>query len=395
MSFSLRRNIIALYVVKVSEWMRLIMPIEVLFYQSNGMSLRDIFILQSIYSLSIVVLEIPSGYFADALGRKKSLMYGSFFGFLGYCVYSFSNGFYQFAAAEIILGIGHSLISGADSALLYDSLLASRKADKYSKYEGKVTSIGNFAEAIAGISGGLLAAISIRTPYFVQAFVAFSAIPACLFLSEPPIKKKVLHVSIKEVLKVVKFSLIDDKRLRWNIVLSAVTGASTLTMAWFAQPYFKQVNLPVSWFGISWTILNLSVGIWAMLAYRFEKKFGAIKLVIGFTGVLCISYFLLSQINALWGISILLIFYIARGLATPTLKDYINRVSSSEIRSTILSVRSFVIRILFAIVGPFFGWLGDVYSLNTALFSAGIIFSILSAITLYFSSEFLKNIEKK
>ncbi len=45
--------------------------------------------------------------------------------------------------------------------MLYDTLAEGKQEDKYVKYAGKMISYGNFAEAIAGVLGGLTAAISI------------------------------------------------------------------------------------------------------------------------------------------------------------------------------------------------------------------------------------------
>ena len=137
--------------------MNLIMPVIVLFYKSNGLTMQDIFLLQSVYSLTLMTLEIPTGYFADKAGRKTSILVGSMLGFTGYMVYSFSFGFWQFVIAEVILGVSQSLVSGADSAMLYDTLSAAKQKDKYTRLEGRITSIGNFGEAFAGIIGGLLA----------------------------------------------------------------------------------------------------------------------------------------------------------------------------------------------------------------------------------------------
>jgi MFS family permease len=100
----------------------LVMPIVVLFYKENGLNVTQVFILQSVYSLSIVLLEIPSGYFADVLGRKNTISLGAILGFVGYAIYSVTSGFWGFFIAEVLLGFGQSMISGADSALLYDSL---------------------------------------------------------------------------------------------------------------------------------------------------------------------------------------------------------------------------------------------------------------------------------
>jgi MFS family permease len=122
--FPLRRNLTCLYLVKIAKWMNLVMPIIVLFYQSNGMTMQDIFTLQAVYSVTLMFLEIPTGYFADFAGRRTSIFLGSILGFGGFLIYSLSSGFWEFVVAETILGVGMSLVSGADSAMLYDSLLA-------------------------------------------------------------------------------------------------------------------------------------------------------------------------------------------------------------------------------------------------------------------------------
>jgi len=388
MAFSVKRNLTALYLVKIAKWMNLIMPVIVLFYMSNGLTMQDIFLLQSVYSLTLMTLEIPTGYFADKAGRKSSILIGSILGFTGYLVYSFSFGFWQFVIAEVILGVSQSLVSGADSAMLYDTLSAAEQNDKYLRLEGRITSIGNFGEAFAGIIGGLLAVSSLRAPFYVQTCVALIALPAALMLREPPVITIKIKPGFKEIGKIIHNALHGDVKLKWNTFFSAITGAATLTMAWFAQPYFGQMKIPVSMYGMLWAILNLSVGIAALFAWRFEKKYGASKTVIIFTSAIFISYLWLPFMPGYIGLGVLLVFYLARGLATPTLRNYINVITTSEVRATVLSVRNFLIRLIFAITGPLWGWITDTYSLGSAMISAGLIYGFFAFISMYF---FLKH----
>jgi len=369
----------------------LFMPIVVLFYEENGLELRHVFILQAIYSVSIVALEIPSGYLADAWGRKYTLVLGSILGFFGFLTYSFSYGFTGFLIAEIILGIGQSLISGADSALLYDSLLESGKKEEYIKYEGRLVSTGNFAEAFAGILGGLLATMSLRYPYYVQTVISATAIPASMLLIEPKTHKKIIKMSLNHILKIVRYSLHDNKELKWNIIYSSVIGAATLTMAWFVQPYLNLVALPLSFFGIMWTLLNLTVGISSMYAHKIEFRLKQPNTIIGIAILIPAGFIALSRIHALWGIAILFLFYIFRGIATPVLKDYINRLCDSDVRATVLSVRNFVIRVFFAVIGPLAGWYSDKYTLQSALLLSGLIFLFFALTTQVFLLKRIKS----
>ena len=92
--------------------------------------------------------------------------------------------------------------------------------------------------------------------------------------------------------------------------------------------------------------------------------------------------FLGFNIN-LFGIIFIFCIYLLRGLVTPVLRNAINENTSSNKRATVLSIRSFFIRISFAIFAPLFGFLADNYSLNIAFYTIAIIvgfFSILAAI---------------
>jgi MFS family permease len=370
------KNIARLYGIKISKWFNLVMPVVVLFYQDNGMGMHEIFVLKSIYSLAIVTLELPSGWMADVWGRKKTLLLGAVLGSVGFLMYSFSFGFWAFVAAEIVLGAGHSFVSGADSAMLYETLKADRKSEQYVKHEGRITSAGNFAEALAGVAAGFLAAVSLRTPFYFQFAVATLAVPAALTLKEPLVKAATTGHSVKHMFFTIKKTLLKETDLRISILLSAVTGTATLTFAWLVQPFFKAVDLPVEWFGILWTALNLSVGVSSAFAYRFEGKFDRKKEVFFLILFIALGYFLSGMTILREGLFFLFLFYFIRGLATVVFKNYINQYAPSEIRATILSVRNLVIRISFALIGPLLGWMTDHISLKMAFVVAGGIYFI-------------------
>lgn len=352
----------------------LFMPIVALFYYENGLSAKSIFQLQAIYSITIVILEIPSGYFADVLGRKTTLILGCMLGFLGFLCYSFSYGFLGFLFAEILLGVGQSLVSGSDSAMLYDSLLDMKKEKEYSKYEGKITAVGNFAEAVAAIAGGLLAEISLRWPYYGQTVVAFLGIPAALLLINPQSHIPLRRAKMKDFFEIMRFSLLEEKQIRNNLLLSSIIGTATLSMAWFTQIYFKEMEFDKALIGFLWTALNLIVGLVSWQAHKVEKKIGVKASVLFISIAIPLGYFLVGITESVFALIYIFLFYGVRGYATPVLKDYVNRIAPSQTRATVLSIRSFVIRFLFAVIGPLLGVVTDTYSLFKALILAGAIF---------------------
>ena len=376
-------NIPLLYIIRVSKWFNLVMPIVVIFYTENGMGMQEIFILKAIYSIGIVAMEIPSGWMADVWGRKKTLVLGSFLGATGFAVYALSHSFYWFVIAEIILGVGYSFVSGADSAMLYDTLLEKGKEKEYVKQEGRITSAGNFAEAIAGAIGGLLAAITIRTPFYFQFVVAVMAIPASLKLVEPSLHKKQIFQKPLEFVKTAYWSLTKNRKLLAALLFSSVTGTATLTFAWFVQPWFQAINMPIEWFGIMWALLNLSVAVSSVFAYKIEnmlsQRVGVILILICLTA----GFWLSGLVIAWWGLSFLFFFYLVRGIATVILKNYVNEYTGSEVRATLLSVRNFLIRINFAVTGPFLGWITDKTGLAWALFTAGCLYLIMGFATVF------------
>lgn len=368
------KNIIRLYIIKLAKWLMLTMPILYLFYKENGLSTQDLFLLKAVYSFAIVVLEVPSGYLGDVWGRKNTLILGSCLGFLGFALYCVSTGFWAFLACEIILGVGQSFISGSDSAMLYDSLQATGKSNTYLKMEGKMISAGNFAEAVAAPIGVLIAMISLRTPFYFQALIAFTAVPAALTLVEPERKQMKGHTSFSQILSIVRFAVKEDKELRAAILYSSIMGTATLTMAWFVQPYFAHIALPLALYGILIPALNLAAGLVSMRAWMVEEKLGRNTTMIAIALGIAAGYLIMGIAGSLTGLVFLFIFYGIRGVATPVLRNQINEITPSDIRATVLSVRNLTIRLAFAVLGPLLGWQADRAGLPFALVFAGGLF---------------------
>jgi len=372
-----------MYLLKGIMWFMVSMPIIVLFFQEHGLSLSKVMILQSVYSISVALFEIPSGYIADIFGRKKAIIISTILSFIGYVLFSFFSDFTVFIIAEILIGVGGSLMSGSDSAIIYDTLIENNNKKKYTKVEGKNYAIGNFSEAIAGILGGILAASSIYYPVYIQTIILSFSIPIAFSIIEPKINNTYTKKKDLKIRNILKNTLFYDKKLKWLIIFSATMGVATLSIAWFCQPFFKSINIPIVYFGLIWAILNLSVGITSYNSYRIEKNMSPIKIMTIISILMPICFFFISVVNSIFSLLFILLIYLIRGIVTPLLRNYINIEISSEKRATVLSIRSFFIRIAFASTAPLFAFFAENTSINYVFYLLSIIITFFAFLSLY------------
>jgi MFS family permease len=361
------------------------MPIITIFFKENGLSMRDIFVLQAFFSVAVIFLEIPSGYFSDKVGRKKTLIVGYSLAILGYAIYSFSYGFWGFLWAEIILGFGCSFISGTDSALLYDTLLETKQKSRYTELEGRRYSLAMISESLASVMGGFMAVLSLRLPFYIDTAVLVLFFPVVFSLVEPK-----SHVVLEEknawetMSYVFKKIFVKGSEIKWVIIYSSIVASSTLTMVWMIQPYLEEVAIPLELFGVIWAMLMLISAFFSWYAGKIEKHFGTKKVLSSLVFLVAIGYFAIYLSWVAWGVVFLLFFYVVRGLHNPVVSAYVNGKVSSDIRATILSAKNLFGRVIFSVVGPFMGWIADVISLGAAMLYAGIIFTITGVVALAF-----------
>lgn len=378
-------NIWKLYLIKSLSNMMFSIPIIVVFFQANGLTMRQVLSLQAIFSLSVILLEIPTGYFADIFGRKTSMMIGGLLATTGFAVYSQSAGFWGFLLAEMILGVGVSFISGSDSAMLFESLFELGKEMEYKKAQGRGLGLGMFSEGVTSIIGGFLALVTLRLPFYFDIFTYALVIPVAFTLFEPT--RKVANETKNDwqkMLRVVRFALHEQAEVKWLIIYSATVGASTLTMFWLTQPYLEATHVPLGLFGTVLAVFLFCAAFFSWNAHKIEAFLGKKIALISLLILPSLGYLLLSSVGAAWSGVFILLFYATRGINNPITLDYINGLISSDNRATVLSVKNLAVRIIFSIIGPLAGWANDACSLRFALLFSGAIFLILGMVSLVF-----------
>ena len=373
----LARNIKLLYLFKVIKNFLIIMPIIVPFFQSRDLSQFEIFLLESTWALSILLFEIPSGYFADKAGRKLSILIGSAIGSVAYSIYTFGDSFYVFLAANFLLGISFSFISGADSALAYESFKLLKREDEYLNFESRRNGTSGFFQIIASLVGGGLAAFSIVYPVYAQVIIYSLLIPTALFLTEATHSKELSPLSLKEVLKQI-WMIFSSKEspLKVLIVYFVLVGNMTHTIAWIAQPFFQSLGIAIKWFGVIWAIQYIFYSIFSRSSEKIAEHFGKKNSLIFFLIISTISYFLIGILNNFAAIAFIFIIYCVRGAFKPMVSDSIHYYSESKIRATVFSIESFFRKFAYMLIGPVIGFITDSHGISMAFISSGIIYGI-------------------
>jgi len=382
---SILTNIYKLYFIQAIRWALFYMPIFILFLQENGLSMQQILTLQAIFSIAIILFEIPSGYLSDTLGRKKTMVIGSVLSLIGVCIYLVAQGFFDFLIAELFLGFGVSFISGTDSALLYDTLKEAGKEKLYKSKEAVMQSVASFSESLSSIIGGFIAIYSLRTTFVPYAILLVVAIFISLTIQEPKRQKNDSTLNAwQEVIKITKYCIKDHKEVAALIFYAGLIMASTLTMVFFIQPYFELIDLPLGLFGIVWAALNFSITIFALMAVKYELTLGRKNSLASLIFLTIIGYLGVAVFQSFWAIGFIFLFYFVRAVSGPILKDYVNVHLDSNIRATALSVKHLVGRLIFTIFAPFIGFITDIYSLQTAFLVSAVFFTLTGSISLLY-----------
>lgn len=137
--------------------------------------MADVLKLEVVYFLSVVALEVPSGFVSDRLGRRKTLLLACSSLVTAYLCFIFAPNFVVLALGQFFLAAGIASQSGTDTALHYESLLACGREQEYGQREARAERMSFAANAGAALVGGLLGAIDLRWPYVLSAVTAMLA----------------------------------------------------------------------------------------------------------------------------------------------------------------------------------------------------------------------------
>jgi len=361
-------------------WGRFFIPVLALFYIASQVSLAQFSIIMSIFSLSILVLEVPTGVIADLLGKKRTLIIGRSMHVIEIFLIAFFNGFWVFLIAKIISGIGVSLGSGTGSALLYDTLKKQKREDKHKKISGSISIVSNVSMAIVFIIGAFLFSLSPKLPAIASLPLISLGLILTFFLEEPYKNGKKFNMKnsfthLKEGLSYFKTSNF-VKYLSFFSFFTAAAISITLSMS---SAYFKAILIPVSLIGILAFVSSMITAFTSKKAHKWEEKLKMRKSVLYIQLFILVSIFLMALMVHYFGFIFYLLIPFVAGFYGVTINDHINKNIVSSHRATLLSMQSFFenlgIFLLFPLVGHFAdnGSFGKSYLIFGLILFAGYI----------------------
>lgn len=160
------------------------LPVFFLYFSAH-VPLRDVLRLEAIYYAGVVALEVPSGYFSDAVGRRVTLLASSAALVVAYGLFFFGSSFAFFAAAQLCLAVGLAFNSGTDTSFHYDSLAALGREREFAAREARVARVSFLAGAVAALAGGAAGAFELRLAYGLSLLAAAALFVLVLSFVEP------------------------------------------------------------------------------------------------------------------------------------------------------------------------------------------------------------------
>ncbi len=365
----------------------LIVPVIVLVWLDSGLAFNEMLLLQGIFVLPILILEVPSGSLADYWSRKGcTALFHCLFA-IAMLIYAIGDNFYVFALAEFIGGIGISFQTGSETALIYDSLYAIKKEnvnDRFGNILSKRMTIMFTGAAIGAIFGGIIGSLSmIRLPIYLS-FVGHIIFAGLVWsYSEPPrLKPHTPQAAIKKAIKSLNMADLQA------ILLFSITYSALGRIAFWAVQHVLVEEFVINAFGMGIILssFNLCAAISSLMIKSHVSRFSNYITFLTILMIEILYFWILILVPDFLGLILISILaQITRGIRTPLTQAFIQQFLDSDVRATFISLLSLVGSFLYLVLSVIIEKMN--FSRNIALI---IAFSGMIFITIIFLSIIIR-----
>jgi MFS family permease len=353
-------------------------PVGTLYLLGKDLNYVQINSLWSIIVGTMFLTEVPAGILADCLGRKRSINVALALQVLGEVIYVFADGYWPFALAAAVGGLGFAFGSGSIEALVYDSLKMVQHQDEMSKAMGFINAAQRLANLLACAVGGLLVVNLTQERFVLAVAVTACAVAAGLLVSltleEPPIETRDGDgdSSFKLLADGIR-TLRHDRGFHRLVLLALATIPFSNYLSSLYQPRFVDIGVPPIWLGLALALASVLSILGARYAYWLEARMGtrgSLLLVTGLPGVLYLA--MAAARRPVFSVLAFCTLMGSMSLKDPIFSGHLNRHIESRNRATVLSLISMFSGLYVALMGLLIGRVGDL-SLTWAFVLMGVI----------------------
>ena len=386
---SLARNLRLYYAFRLLREFQLWIPIWIVYLTiERGFSLAEVGAAEGVFLLALTLLEVPTGAVADRWGRRLSLALGS--ATMGFAILLFAliDSYSMLLASFLIWALAETLMSGADMALLYDSLKAIGREDEYEKHAGRgEAALWAGAGVATAIGAPVAQALSSQDTIFIGAATLGLTTAIVLFMHEPPRFADEEDEApsdlgyLQGVARALRITW-SLPTVRWMIVFAGALAATTAATGYLVQPFLLHQGVEV---GLSFSLLQvpeMAMGaVGALVAHRIAGRVG-VRRYLSFLLVVSVGlYSGLATIDFLGAIAFFWRLTFFHSSISPVATGYLNRRIPSDQRATILSLHSLAIGLMLAPLTPAIGIVVEAYSLGRAFAMSAAVTAVAGLVT--------------
>ena len=389
------------YLIISLFWLATALPLAlvILLGQARGLDLFQVGLLMGVYSLTIVLLEVPTGGLADAIGRKRVAVVAYSCIALSGIVILFAFSFPLFLGGFILNGIGRALSSGALDAWFVDALQAT---DPELDLQPALARAGTFTFLSLGIGtligggiprlfGGLPAdGTAVLTPFSMPLVFAIVTNTILLVLTILMVKEDLVFTrandwkqGFREVPAIIRTGFSLSRRNPTILLLLGTTlasGLAVISLESFWQPYFAELlggsEGKSLFFGVvmGGNFLIGMVGnlLATPLSRLLNKRYGLVCAIFqGAWGVAIV--FLAFQTTSATAVLFFWLAYTNMGIINSPHNTLLNREIPAEQRSSMLSIASLAGYVGSMMGGAGLGYVAEHASISVAWIMGGLV----------------------
>ena len=351
-------------------------PVSAFFLESRGLSLTDIFMLESILVASILVAEIPAGVIGDRFDRRRLVGAGFVFNAIAEILFAAGTNFSIYALSFVMSGLSIAMLTGVQDAYIYDSLGDDADAKAVGAW-GHLSALMLTAGVTGSVVGSALGSVDISLPALLSAAMAVVAAVCVAFLPQQNPKTHDKHPETSWIsLKIGVKLLFTSPLLLYVAVGSSASFALFNAVYTLNQPLFAAQDVPIATWGVIAGAGQLLAAGYNYAAGRIEKRVGrktALLLAMGYGAA---GFCLMAVPHVLAVVSGFLLVVVGIHARGPITSAVTNKLIPAHRRATVLNVASSVGSLVGIVVNPLVGLGAEASTRLTVLAIGGVLLAL-------------------